>query len=270
MNSDTLCDRAQLVDCGEFWWSVGYLSEIQVEHNSIIFGFKMKQPDFYKSCDIIEFLTGDDAEGCQLASLFSTHGVRFILKKASTYACIDELFEDFGNAVAERNLKAKQNAEPLYSPELHFSCHGCKDGIGWPDGTLVTWSKLSQLLWSYSMKLGYVTSPKVNGAFAQSTSCLSLSLSCCLGGFAAPQFFSAEPFPIGGFMAPTDTIYINDCTQFFLRFYILTIDSPWNAPDKVSMIQREFMPKGPSGPSPIKCYVAPLTQNPNYTTPQKI
>ncbi len=230
----------------------------------------MKKADFYKSCDIVEFLDGDDAEGCQLASLFSSRGVRFLIKKASDYTCIDDLFEDFGNIVAERNLKARQHAEPLYSPELHLSCHGGKEGIGWPDGTFVPWDKLAQLLWSYSLKLGYVTSPGVNGAFAQTTSCLSLSLSCCLGAYAAQHFFSAEPFPVGGFMAPTDAIYINDCTKFFLRFYSLTIGAPWNTPEKVAMIQREFMPQGPSGPSPIQCYTAPVTRNPNYRSPQRI
>ena len=71
-------------------------------------------------------------------------------------------------------------------------------------------------------------------------------------------------------MAPTDTIYINDCTQFFLRFYTLGIDAPLNTPEKVSTIQRAFMPQGPSGPSPIKCYVAPLSPNRSYKVQQRI
>lgn len=229
-----------------------------------------RQPDLYKSCDIIEFIDGEDAEGLQLANLFTSNEVKYIIKHACDYPSIDSLFADFTNCVLKRNSDARQNSEPLYMPELHLSCHGCEQGIGWPDGSLISWSTLAKYLWQLSQHLGYVTSPSVNGAFAQTTSLLSLSLSCCSGAHAKEHFFSSEPYPVGGFTAPTDTIYISDCTQFFLRLYTLQIENPWDVKEKVDRIQKDFMPQGPNGSASIQCFNAPLSPNLNYKPPLEI
>jgi len=227
-------------------------------------------PDFYKSCDIIEFIDGDDAEGRQLAELFTANGVRFIIKHACDYSSVDNLFADFAESVLRRNSEARQNNEPLYMPELHLSCHGCEQGIGWPDGSLISWPTLAGYLWRLSLHLGYVTSLGMNGAFAQATSLLSLSLSCCSGAYAQADFFLSEPYPVGGFMAPTDTIFIHDCSQFFLKLYTLQFENPWNIQAKVARIQRDFTPQGPNGPAIIQCFTAPLSTNVGYRATQEI
>jgi hypothetical protein len=225
----------------------------------------MALPAFYRSCDIIEFIDGDDAEGCLLADLFQSHGVRYRFERASDYDSIEDLFASFTNTIANRNSASRANGEPLYSPELHISCHGCDQGIGGADGSLVSWERLAELLWDFSVAIGYVTTPNQNGAWAQTTSCVSLSLSCCNGASAASQFFAKEPFPVGGFMAPVDKIYIHDCANFFVEYYTrFAVEDPWATPEKVRVLNESLSPQGPGGEVPIQCYVAPLTVNMNF------
>ena len=238
---------------------------LRTAHKCLLVRFTMKKTNFYRSCDIIEFIDGEDAEGLALAELFKKNGVRYILKRAQDYSSIEGLFESFTNSVLTRNAVARSNGEPLYAPELHLSCHGNRSGIGWKDGSLVPWKNLADLLWSYSWKIGYFSEPQNNGAFAQATSLISLSLSCCSGAHAAPDFYSKEPYPVGGFLAPTDTIYIDDCAEFMLRLYTLQLNDPWQMPEKVREIHSQFMPNGPTGDVPFQCFPAPLSANPNYS-----
>ena len=83
-----------------------------------------RQPDFYKSCDIIEFIDGEDAEGLQLANLFTSNGVKYIIKHACDYPSIDSLFADFTNCVLKRNSDARQNSEPCTCLSFTFHATG--------------------------------------------------------------------------------------------------------------------------------------------------
>jgi hypothetical protein len=135
----------------------------------------------------------------------------------------------------------------------------------WIDNTLVTWGELRDLLWYYSSWLDYVSSPANNGAFSETTSCISLSLSCCYGGHAARDFYMSQPFPVGGFAAPSDEIWMDDAAWFFCSYhYRGQTDHPWNMPDLIAQLSEERQLKGPGGPVFIEHYTAPLTPNPQW------
>lgn len=225
-------------------------------------------PDFYRSCDILEFFEAPVTEGILLATLFEKHDVRYLFRGPSAFDTIDTMFAEFTDAVRLRNTRARINGEPLYSPDLHISCHGCPEGVGWKDSELVSWSKLGELLWSFASGIGYVGSPTTNGAFAQETSLIGLSLSCCHGTSASEVLLAREPYPVCGLLAPDDEIYMDSCAQFFLRLHTRLFADPWNLPAKVAEIQEAFSPQGPSGSVSFLCFNPPFTPNPAYVPPR--
>lgn len=220
---------------------------------------------FYLSCDIIEFLEGDDAEGVQLSELFAQHGVHHHLERATDHTSVETLFTAFSSRISARNEKAKANGEPLYCPELHLSCHGCVDGIQWHDGSIVEWQRLANLLWEYSKSLGYFSIPDEDAAFAEQTSLVSLQLSCCYGAAANEVFYRNQPFPIFGFMAPSEAIVVSDCADFFLKYYTdFATGNVWDAPTRVDKLNKTLRTQGKKGDTNFLCYMAPVTANPIY------
>jgi len=227
----------------------------------------MSKPDFCRSCDIIELIDSDDSEGKLLWQLFKRNGVRGIYRYGGGYSSIDELFEAFTVAIVERNSAAMSSQEPLHEPQLHISCHGCEQGIFWVDDSLITWERLRALLLRFAEGIGYLIGPQQNGAFQQALGLISLSLSCCYGSSAAKVFFSREPYPVIAFLSPKNKIYIEDCADFFYRFYSFTLNSPWNVPAIVSELLAQRMPCGEDGPSPIECHTPFYAPNPDWRPP---
>jgi hypothetical protein len=205
-----------------------------------------------------------------LARKFEEQGVKYIFRDAWAFASIEELFSDLAEAVRNRALLAKERGDPLYVPLLHLSCHGNSSGIVWTDGTQVPWRRLAEVLWSYSRRVDWKTSPERNGAFAQTTSLVSLELSCCYGAEAAATFFESEPYPVGSVIAPSDQIYIQDCADFFLELAERTSANPWNVPATVEDILQSRALLGPNGPVSVVCSNAPLSPNPNWKTREQL
>jgi len=226
----------------------------------------MRNPDFYRSLDIIDFHRSPESEGRQLARLLEKQAHRYLLLEAQEFKSFEALMGGLSGVVAIRNKDSSSNGEPLYAPELHISCHGCGDGILWRDGSLISWRQLRFALRRYSATVGLVWGPQQNGALMQTTSLLSLGLSCCYGSQAAKEFFRSEPYPVGGFMAPNRSIYDADCADFFLRLYELQEkEDPWNVPEKVSRLMMEKPLFGPEGTVQMECFHPNFSPNASWS-----
>lgn len=227
---------------------------------------------FYHSYDIIDLLESRDSEGRQLSRLADElGGARSVYISAKDFSSFATLMASFTDLVSARNKSARDNGEPLYAPELHISSHGCKDGINWKDGSLIDWETLRVHLLEFASKLEYIYSPERNWPWAETASCIHLSLSCCYAAHASEYLFKPECYACVALIGPTTEIDADDCARVYFELLKFRMSqktlNDGQGIAELRRICREVKPSGPAGTVKFFVGVPNFSPNPNFQPP---
>lgn len=168
---------------------------------------------FYHKIYILESpseseITSNINEGDALSAALNLCGLD------NSYIAIDtkKSLTEAVSKVSEDINKRYYNKIPV--PYLHFSLHGCKNGIGLANGEIIDWLELRRIL----LELNIAVKPAKSGNNILSR--FSLSMSVCKGIFAYKMFNPLEVLnPFWSLVGPTSDVEWADSLVAFIVFY---------------------------------------------------